>query len=68
MKPERQKEVDRQLQMKNNCCQVVLGAFCEDFGFSQEQLLPLAGGLGGGMSHHAEYRQAIIARLGGGSV
>ena len=50
MKPERQKEVDRQLQMKNNCCQVVLGAFCEDFGFSQEQLLPLAGGLGGGMS------------------
>ena len=31
-------------------------------------LLPKLGGLGGGMSHHAEYRQAIIARLGGGSV
>lgn len=31
-------------------------------------LLPKLGGLGGGMPHHAEYRQAIIARLGGGSV
>ena len=50
MKPERQKEVDHQLQIKNNCCQVVLGSFCEDFGFSPEQLLPLAGGMGGGMS------------------
>ena len=31
-------------------------------------LLPKLGGLGGGMPHHAEYLQAIIARLGGGSV
>ncbi|MCI8553589.1 MAG: hypothetical protein HFJ80_01420 [Clostridiales bacterium] len=28
-------------------------------------LLPKPGGLGGGMPHHAEYRGAIIARLGG---
>lgn len=26
-------------------------------------MLPKRGGLGGGMSHHAEYREAIIARL-----
>ncbi len=28
-------------------------------------ILPKLGGLGGGMPHHAEYREAIIARLGG---
>ena len=28
-------------------------------------MLPKLGGLGGDMPHHAEYRQAIIARLGG---
>ena len=28
-------------------------------------LLPKLGGVGGGMPHHAEYREAIIARLGG---
>ena len=50
MKPERQKEVDRQLKMKNNCCQVVLAAFCEDLGLSQETMLALTGGFGGGMS------------------
>lgn len=50
MKPERQKEVDLQLQRKNNCCQVVLGAFCEDLGLSQETMLALTGGFGGGMS------------------
>ncbi|MDD3192762.1 MAG: C-GCAxxG-C-C family protein [Oscillospiraceae bacterium] len=50
MKPERQEKIDYQLQIKNNCCQVVLNAFCADFGISPETLLPLAGGLGGGMS------------------
>lgn len=30
-------------------------------------MLPKRGGLGNGMPHHAEYREAIIARLGGGS-
>ena len=49
MKAERQKKIDDQLEKKNNCCQVVLNAFCEDFGFSPESLLPLAGGFGGGM-------------------
>lgn len=29
-------------------------------------ILPKLGGLGGGMPHHAEYREAIIARLSGG--
>ena len=33
MKAERQKKIDDQLEKKNNCCQVVLNAFCEDFGF-----------------------------------
>lgn len=28
-------------------------------------VLPKLGGVGGGMPHHAEYREAIIARLGG---
>ena len=49
MEAERQKKIDDQLEKKNNCCQVVLNAFCEDFGFSPESLLPLAGGFGGGM-------------------
>lgn len=49
MKAERQKKIDEQLEKKNNCCQVVLNAFCEDFGFSPADLLPLAGGFGGGM-------------------
>ncbi len=49
MKAERQKKINDQLEKKNNCCQVVLNAFCEDFGFSPESLLPLAGGFGGGM-------------------
>ncbi len=38
MKAERQKKIDDQLEKKNNCCQVVLNAFCEDFGFSPESL------------------------------
>lgn len=28
-------------------------------------MFPKLGGLGGGMPHHTEYREAIIARLGG---
>ena len=36
MKAERQKKIDEQLEKKNNCCQVVLNAFCEDFGFSPD--------------------------------
>jgi len=31
-------------------------------------IFPKLGGLGGGMPHHAEYREAIIARLGGRGV
>lgn len=42
MKAERQKKIDDQLEKKNNCCQVVLNAFCEDFGLSPETMLPLA--------------------------
>lgn len=30
-------------------------------------MFPKIGGLGGGMPHHTEYREAIIARLGGGN-
>lgn len=30
-------------------------------------LLPKLGGVGGGMPHHAQYREAIIARLSGGN-
>ena len=56
MKAERQKKIDDQLEKKNNCCQVVLNAFCEDFGFSPESLLPLAGGFGGGMCLGREVR------------
>ncbi len=36
-------------------------------GSSFKLLLPKLGGLGGGMPHHKEYREAIIARLGGDS-
>lgn len=50
MRQDRQAEVDRQLQIKSNCCQVVLGAFCKDFGLSFETVQALSGGLGGGMS------------------
>lgn len=49
MKEQRQKKIDEQLEKKNNCCQVVLNAFCEDFGLSPETMLPLASGFGGGM-------------------
>ena len=49
MKEQRQKKIDEQLEKKNNCCQVVLNAFCEDFGLSPEMMLPLASGFGGGM-------------------
>ncbi len=31
-------------------------------------ILPKMGGLGGGMPHHTEYREAIIARLRGGNI
>ena len=49
MKEQRQKKIDEQLEKQNNCCQVVLNAFCEDFGLSPETMLPLASGFGGGM-------------------
>ena len=34
-------------------------------GSSFKLVLPKLGGVGGGMPHHAEYREAIIKRLGG---
>ena len=37
-------------------------------GSSFKLVFPKLGGLGGGMPHHTEYRDAIIARLGGSGV
>ena len=34
-------------------------------GSSFKLMFPKRGGIGGGMPHHAEYREAIIERLGG---
>lgn len=36
-------------QAKFNCCQSVLGAFCEDYGLDQKEALRLACGMGGGV-------------------
>ncbi len=49
MNPQRQKIFDRRLKEKDNCCQVVLGAFSKDFSCEQDALFAMAGGFGGGM-------------------
>ena len=36
-------------QAKFNCCQSVLGTFCEDYGLSQAEALRLTCGMGGGV-------------------
>lgn len=59
MKKEREEKLDLQLQLKNNCCQAVLGSFCEEYGLSTETAMLLAGGLGGGMCNGEKCGAAV---------
>lgn len=49
MKQQRQEIFNEQLAQKNNCAQVVLAAFCEEFGLATDAAMKITGGMGGGM-------------------
>ncbi len=46
-----------------SCSQAVCSAFCEDYGFSQEQALRVSSAFGGGMGHNDEMCGAVSGAL-----
>ena len=58
----------RECQVKKGWMGSVICSVTMNNGSFLKLMLPKRGGMGGGMPRHKEYRDAIIARLGGGNV